>query len=87
MSNRRGLVIPSRVKYEEAWGITNESIAIPMSRSTHSSQVVSSDTRTALGIGRDGRDNLMLSFLSKRDAFSITWVHFDLVRLCLTSHR
>lgn len=60
------------LKDEEAWGITNESIAIPMSRSTHSSQVVSSDTRTALGIGRDGRDNLMLSFLSKRDAFSIT---------------
>ena len=60
------------LKDEEAWGITSESIAIPMSRSAHSSQVVSSDTRTVLGIGRDGRDNLMLSFLTKRDAFSIT---------------
>jgi len=60
------------LKDDEAWGIMSDSIAIPMSRSAHSSQVVSSDTRSVLGIGRDGRDNLMLSFLSKRDAFSVT---------------
>ena len=64
-------MMDSALKGEE-WGISTESIAIPISRTPKSSQVVSSDTRTVLGIGHDGRDNLMISFLSKKDAYSLT---------------
>lgn len=60
---------------DPAWSTTSNVIAIPINRTQNSSQVVSPDTRTILGIGHDGRDNLMLSFLNKKDAFSITSVH------------
>jgi hypothetical protein len=59
---------------DSAWSTTSDVIAIPINRTQNSSQVVSPDTRTILGIGDDGRDNLMLSFLNKKDAFSITSV-------------
>ena len=54
------------------WSNTDDIIAIPINRTKNSSQVVSPDTRAIIGIGGDGRDNLMLSFLSKEDAYSIT---------------
>jgi hypothetical protein len=60
---------------DQTWSTTSDVIAIPINRTQNSSQVVSPDTRTILGIGDDGRDNLMLSFLNKKDAFSITWVY------------
>jgi hypothetical protein len=60
---------------DSAWSTTGDVIAIPINRTQNSSQVVSPDTRTILGIGDDGRDNLMLSFLNKKDAFSITSVY------------
>lgn len=60
---------------DSTWSTTSDVIAIPINRTQNSSQVVSPDTRTILGIGDDGRDNLMLSFLNKKDAFSITSVH------------
>jgi hypothetical protein len=59
---------------DPAWSLTDDSIAIPINRTKNSSQVVSSDTRMIIGIGDDGRDNLMMSFLNKKDAFSITYV-------------
>ncbi|KAF4628076.1 hypothetical protein G7Y89_g10079 [Cudoniella acicularis] len=46
-------------------------IAIPINRTPKSSSTVSHDTRSILGIGQDGRDNLMMSFLNQRDAFAI----------------
>lgn len=54
------------------WSRTNDAVAIPINRRENSSQVVSPDTRMILGIGDDGRDNLMLSFLSQSDAYTIT---------------
>jgi hypothetical protein len=59
---------------KETWSRTSDTIAIPMKRRENSSQIVSHDTRMILGIGDDGRDNLMLSFLSQNDAYSITSV-------------
>lgn len=57
-----------------SWSTTSDSLAIPINRMPNSSQTVSQDTRMVLGIGADGRDNLMLSFLSHRDAYSIKFV-------------
>ncbi len=57
---------------DPTWGVWDDVIAVPIVRSPKSSDVVSRDTRTILGIGNDGGDNLMLSFLCKKDAYSIT---------------
>lgn len=57
---------------DPTWSTTSDVIAIPINRTQNSSQVVSPDTRMILGIGNDGRDNLMLSFLNKKDTYSIT---------------
>lgn len=54
------------------WSSTCDTIAIPINRTKFSSQVVSPDTRMIIGIGHDGRDNLMMSFLNKRDIYAIT---------------
>ena len=59
---------------KETWSRTSDTIAIPMKRRNNSSQIVSDDTRMIIGIGDDGRDNLMLSFLSQNDAYAITSV-------------
>ena len=53
------------------WSSTDDNIAIPINESKNTSHVVSSDTRMVIGIGGDGRDILMMSFLSKKDTFSI----------------
>jgi hypothetical protein len=58
----------------DTWSRTNDRIAIPINRTPNSSQVVSADTRMVLGVGDDGRDNLMLSFLNMRDAYALTYV-------------
>lgn len=57
---------------EEAWSVESERVAIPIHDAKQNSETVSNDTRAVLGIGRDGRDNLILSFLNKRDAYAIT---------------
>lgn len=50
---------------------TDDTIALPIN-GRKSSQVVSPDTRAIIGIGADGRDNLMMPFLSVKDAYSLT---------------
>jgi len=60
----------------DTWSRTSDRIAIPINRTPNSSQVVSADTRIILGIGDDGRDNLMLSFVNMRDSYALTYVHF-----------
>jgi hypothetical protein len=54
-----------------SWSLTSDSIALPINRTSKSSTTVSADTRSILGIGEDGRDNLMLSFMSAKDAYAI----------------
>jgi hypothetical protein len=60
-----------RALKDENWSATSDIVAIPINRRQNSSQVVSPDTRMILGIGDDGRDNLMLSFLTQQDAYAI----------------
>lgn len=55
---------------DKTWSYTDNAMAIPIRRTTKSSQIVSGDTRTILGIGEDGGDLLMLSFMGKRDSFA-----------------
>jgi len=54
-----------------SWSNTSDRVAIPINRTQNSSQYVSSDTRMIIGIGDDGRDNLMLSFLNMKDAYAL----------------
>jgi hypothetical protein len=62
--------------HDTTWSTSSDTIAIPINRTPKSSQTVSQDTRMVLGIGEDGRDNLMMSFLSMKDAYAITLVTF-----------
>ena len=55
-----------------SWSSFDDAIAIPINRTKNNSEFVSPDTRMILGIGADGRDNLMMSFLSKKDIFSVS---------------
>jgi hypothetical protein len=59
------------LKDSASWSHTSDRIAIPINRTQKSSQYVSPDTVMILGIGEDGRDNLMLSFLNMKDASSL----------------
>jgi hypothetical protein len=66
------------------WGMGVESIAIPIRRTPKSSQTVSGDTRMILGIGEDGGDKLMMTFLSKKEAFGLRSVlPFVTTSICL----
>jgi stage V sporulation protein SpoVS len=65
------------------WSSTDDTIAIPIN-GRNSSQVVSPDTRVIIGIGADGRDNLMMPFLSAKDAYSLTYVYPILYSLKVT---
>jgi len=62
---------------EKTWSTTSDTIAIPINRRKNSSQVVSPDTRMVLGIGDDGRDSLLMSFLNMKDAYNITSVQWS----------
>ncbi|KAL3427019.1 75k gamma secalin [Phlyctema vagabunda] len=61
------------------WSFTSDVLAIPISRKRQDSHTVSRDTRSVLGIGNDGRDNLMISFLSRSDAGLISHLLYGLV--------
>ncbi|TVY31853.1 MAU2 chromatid cohesion factor-like protein [Lachnellula subtilissima] len=63
------------------WNSHNDIIAIPINRTPRSSQTVSHETRAVLGIGEDGRDNLMMTFLNKRDTYAITYLICGIVLL------
>lgn len=59
---------------DSSWSTVSDAIAIPIKRTSKSSSIISQDTRMILGIGEDGGDNLMMTFLNKKDAYSITLV-------------
>lgn len=59
---------------DSAWSTASDVVAIPIRRTPKSSQIVSQDTRMILGIGVDGGDNLMMCFITKKDAYCITFV-------------
>ncbi|TVY50069.1 MAU2 chromatid cohesion factor-like protein [Lachnellula cervina] len=63
------------------WNSHNDVIAIPINRTPRSSHTVSHETRAVLGIGEDGRDNLMMTFLNKRDTYAITYLICGIVLL------
>jgi len=59
---------------DSSWSTSSDVVAIPINRTPKSSTTVSRETRMILGIGQDGDDNLMMTFLNKKDAYSITSV-------------
>ncbi|KAH6684131.1 cohesin loading factor [Halenospora varia] len=64
---------------DPAW--SSDVIAIPINRTPSSSQTVSHETRSVLGIGPDGGDNLMMSFLQPRDVYAISYLLAGVVLL------
>ena len=58
-----------------AWGPRDDLFSIPINSTMRDDiSTVSYDTRMILGIGEDGRDALMMSFLSQRDTYAIWYV-------------
>jgi hypothetical protein len=72
---------------DPTWGTSNDVVAIPIKRTPKSSSVVSPDTRRIIGIGNRGDDVLMMSFLSKKDAYSVTYVTLPAICPLLTNFR
>ncbi|KAN0102977.1 Cohesin loading factor [Hyaloscypha variabilis] len=66
---------------DSSWGTASDVLAIPINRTPKSSHTVSQDTRMILGIGNDGGDNLLMTFLSKKDAYSIAYLLCGMVLL------
>lgn len=56
---------------DNSWSMTDDAIPLPINQSPGSALIVSEDTRAILGIGEDGRDNLILSFVGARDVYAI----------------
>lgn len=70
-------VMMDKALHDSEWTTSSDIIAIPINRTPKSSHAVSQDTRMILDVGPDGGDNLMMTFLNKRDAYSITLVKFN----------
>lgn len=66
--------------HNSAWDSMRDAIAIPVNRTPKSSHV-SPDTQMILGIGDDGRDILMMDFMSKADAYAISYLLCGMVLL------
>lgn len=56
------------------WHDTSDVIFIPINhtQTRNSGPLITQDTRMILGIGDDGRPNLVMSFLNKRDAYALS---------------
>ncbi|RFU26883.1 hypothetical protein B7463_g9443, partial [Scytalidium lignicola] len=59
---------------DESWSQTSDLLSIPITYSHTNTQVASHDTRMVLDAREDGRDVLKFSFLSKNDAYFITYL-------------
>jgi hypothetical protein len=57
------------------WSSFSDVMAIPVNSTSKSSTIVSHETRSVVGIGQDGGDVIMMSFLSKKDAFAVRLVY------------
>lgn len=59
---------------DPSWDDNDDAVSIPIRRTPKSSQVVSRETRSIISIGADGGDKLMISCLTRKDAFAIAYV-------------
>ncbi|TAQ85061.1 hypothetical protein B7494_g6616 [Chlorociboria aeruginascens] len=57
-----------------AWSRVDDILEIPVNSTPNNANLVTRDTRAVLGIGEDGRDTLMMSFVNKKDAYAITYL-------------
>jgi hypothetical protein len=61
---------------QSGWSTELDTLRIPIDSVPKVRNLISQDTRMVLGIREDGRDEMVMSFLNKRDAYSITLVQF-----------
>lgn len=59
---------------DHSWSESSDVVAVPMNFLRQNAQVVTQDTRMILESRADGRYNLFMSFLNKRDAYALTLV-------------
>lgn len=58
-----------------AWSIENDTLTIPIDGVHKVKNLISQDTRNVLSTREDGRGQMVMSFLNKRDAYALTFVH------------
>lgn len=61
---------------DDSWSFKSDILAIPVKPPKNNAYIASREARMILGIGNDGRDSLMMSFLNKTDAYAIVLVTF-----------
>lgn len=57
-----------------AWSIENDTLAIPIDSVHKVKHLISPDTRNVLSTREDGRGQMVMSFLNKKDAYALTYV-------------
>jgi hypothetical protein len=67
-------VVMDRLLKDTKWSSFIDTMAIPINKTPKSSTIVSQETRAVVGVDSDGREVLIMSFLNKKDAFSIRLV-------------
>lgn len=72
-------MMDAELEEKNTWSYYDDTVTIPIRRTPKSSQVISADTRMVLDISEDGGDELMLSFLGKRDLYAAWFVDTPLL--------
>ncbi|APA07940.1 hypothetical protein SS1G_00438 [Sclerotinia sclerotiorum 1980 UF-70] len=57
-----------------AWSIENDTLAIPIDSVHKVKHLITPDTRNVLSMREDGRGQMAMSFLNKRDAYALTYL-------------
>ncbi|TGO39569.1 hypothetical protein BHYA_0051g00100 [Botrytis hyacinthi] len=57
-----------------AWSIENDTLTIPIDGVHKVKNLISQDTRNVLSTREDGRGQIVMSFLNKRDAYALTYL-------------
>lgn len=58
----------------QAWSMENDTLAIPIDSVHKVKHLINQDTRNVLSMREDGRGQIVMSFLNKKDAYALTFV-------------
>lgn len=66
----------------QAWSTENDTLAIPIDSFHKVKNLINQDTRNVLSTSEDGRGQIFMSFLNKKDAYALTFVSHALSLPC-----
>ncbi|KAB8300099.1 hypothetical protein EYC80_000331 [Monilinia laxa] len=58
----------------QAWSMENDTLAIPIDSVHKVKHLINQDTRNVLSMREDGRGQIIMSFLNKKDAYALTYL-------------